>query len=398
MAGYEEAFSGPGMCSTDEADELSPVRAGSGVVTRAKRETPADALADPPEFEGSSLSHEVIQEGVKLSPAEEYAGLKRTIEQRGLLNKRPVYYTSTILLTLSLLALSIAFLVLIDNIWLQLANAAFLAFVFGQFAFIGHDGGHHQIFTSKRGNEIVGLVICFLLAFDRSWWVDKHNRHHSYPNDVALDPDSNIPVLAFTKDQARSKRGIYRFIVKYQAYFFLPMLALEGFGLRLASVQYLLRTKVKFPVAEPLLIASHFVVYFALLFYLLDPWHALLFIFVHQALFGLYMGASFAPNHKGMPMLDNDTDMDFLRRQVITARNIKGHPFTDFWYGGLNYQIEHHLFPSMPRNAFKEAQKIIKPFCQTHHIPYHETGTLQAQREILRSLHQESAPLRDGSL
>ena len=334
----------------------------------------------------------------KLSPADEYAELKRLIEQPGLLNKRPGYYTCKILLTLSLLALSIAFLALIDSVWLQIANAAFLAFVFAQIAFIGHDGGHRQIFTSNRSNEIIGLVICFILALDRSWWVDKHSRHHSHPNDVALDPDADFPVLAFTKDQARTKEGFYGFIAKYQAYLFLPMMALEGVGLRLAGVQYLLRTKVKFPVAEPLLMASHFAVYLALLFYLLDPWHALLFIAVHQAVFGLYMGLVFAPNHVGMQMLNNDTHMDFIRRQVLTARNIKGNPFIDFWCGGLNYQIEHHLFPAMPRNKLREARRIVKPFCQAHLIPYHETGIFQAQREVLRSLHQESAPLREASL
>ncbi|MCH7800907.1 MAG: fatty acid desaturase, partial [Chloroflexi bacterium] len=88
-------------------------------------------------------------------------------------------------------------------------------------------------------------------------------------------------------------------------------------------------------------------------------------------------------------------EMDFLRRQVLTARNVKGHPITDLWYGGLNYQIEHHLFPNMPRNNLKEAQKIIRVFCEEHSISYHETGVVQSVKEILQYLHQESAPLRE---
>ena len=327
----------------------------------------------------------------------EYAELKRLIKDKGLLGKQPLYYAYKIPLALGLLALSLAFLFIVDSLWLQLLNAAFMAFAFGQIGFIGHDVGHRQIFHSTRRNDITGLVVSFLLGLDRSWWVDKHNEHHSNPNDLDLDPDIDIPIIAFSEEQSRSKRGLARLIVKYQSHFFYPILCLEGLGLRLASVRYLLRTKVKYPVAEPLCMAAHFVLYFGLLFYLLSAWHAVLFILVHQALFGLYVGSVFAPNHKGMLIVSKGSQMDFLRRQVLTARNVKSHPFTDFWYGGLNYQIEHHLFPNMPRNKLKEAQKVVKDFCQTRSIAYHETSMLQSQREILQYLHQVSASLRGDS-
>jgi fatty acid desaturase len=118
------------------------------------------------------------------------------------------------------------------------------------------------------------------------------------------------------------------------------------------------------------------------------------FAVVHQALFGLYMGSVFAPNHKGMLTLDKDTQMDFLHQQVLTSRNVVSHPFIDFWYGGLNYQIEHHLFPGLPRNKLRDAQKIIRPFCDKHQISYHETGFFESYKEILQYLGEVSAPLR----
>jgi fatty acid desaturase len=109
---------------------------------------------------------------------------------------------------------------------------------------------------------------------------------------------------------------------------------------------------------------------------------------------GLYLGSIFAPNHKGMTIIDKESDLGFLYRQVVTARNVKGRPVTDFWYGGLNYQIEHHLFPSMPRNRLREAQCLIKAFCQEHAIPYYETSMLRSYQEILQYLHHVSSPLR----
>ena len=326
----------------------------------------------------------------------EYAELRQVVRQRGLLDKQPAYYTYKLLSTLGLLALSLTILVLVDTLWVQLINAAFLAFVFAQISFIGHDAGHKQIFRSARSNEITGLIICFMLAIERSWWIGKHNRHHNNPNHLALDPDADFPILAFTKEQALKKKGFYRFIVKYQAFLFYPMLLLEGLGLRLAGVLYILTNKIKYPVAEPLLMMGHFVVYFGLLFFLLSAWHTVLFFIIHQAVFGLIVGSVFAPNHKGMLMVGENDELDFLRRQVLTSRNVKAHPLIDFWYGCLNYQIEHHLFPNMPRNKLREAQKVAKAFCKEHSIPYHETGIVQSNKEILQYLHQESAPLRGG--
>ena len=336
-----------------------------------------------------------LEEPLQVAAGDDYAQLRRLVKQAGLLEKQPAYYAYKFAFTLTMLAAGFAFLALVDTLWLQLIDAVFLAVIFAQVGFIGHDAGHRQIFNSARRNDMVGLGIALLLGMVRTWWVDKHNRHHSYPNEPGRDPDVDIPVLAFGEDDALGKKGFYRLIVKYQAYLFIPMLCMEGFvGLRLAGIQYMLRRKLKYPVAEPLLMTAHFAVFLGLVFYLLSPWHAALFLVVHQLLFGLHMGAVFAPNHKGMPMMDGDVSLDYLRRQVVTARNIKPNPVTDFCYGGLNYQIEHHLFPDMPRNRLGEARKIVRAYCRDRGISYYETGPLRATQEILGFLHRTSAPLR----
>jgi fatty acid desaturase len=71
----------------------------------------------------------------------------------------------------------------------------------------------------------------------------------------------------------------------------------------------------------------------------LSPLQAIAFLLVHQALFGVYLGMTFAPNHKGMPHPTGDED--YLRKQVLTSRNVRGGRLTDAALGGLNYQIEH---------------------------------------------------------
>ena len=138
-----------------------------------------------------------------------------------------------------------------------------------------------------------------------------------------------------------------------------------------------------------------FLLYASLLLSRMNIWQAILFIIIQQMLFGLYVGSTFAPNHKGMPILDKESQVDFLHRQVLTSRNIKAGPFTDLWYGGLNYQIEHHLFPGMARNKLRQAQQIVKTFCQTHSIPYYECSALQSYRDIFYYLHNIGALLRE---
>ena len=322
--------------------------------------------------------------------------MKRLIKQNGLLDRQPAYYAGKISFTLGLLAVSLTLLLILDNTWLQLLNAAYLAFVFVQISLVAHDCGHRQFsFRTSWKNECLTLIFGnLLLGVSRQWWIDKHNEHHGHPNQIEVDPDVDIPLLAFEEEQALDKRGLARFVVKYQASLIFPLSLLQALSMRFRSIQFLIEKKARRTLAEAIAIGAHFVLYFGLLFSLLDAWQAVLFIAIHQGLFGLYMVSIFAPNHKAMPILDRDSQLDFLRRQVLTSRNVLAHPITDFWYGGLNYQIEHHLFPSMPRNKLREVQAIVKAFCRDHAIAYHETSVLQSYREILQHLHEVGAPLR----
>ena len=350
-----------------------------------------------PDLVTSNDSSPRNQQLPSIGTAGDFAELTRIIQEKGLLEKRLGYYTFKVLSTLALLALSITFLLVVENFWLQLVNAAFLAFVFGQIGYVGHDAGHLGVCRSVRGNRIIGYCVNFLISLSQSWWITQHNQHHRTPNNLEEDPHTLIPLLAFSEESAQLKRGILRLLVGYQAFYFVPLLLLEGLGIRVAGIQFLIGTrKTKYIVPEAGLMALHFVVYFGLLFYALSPWQVLAFAVIHQGLFGLYYGLIFAPNHKGMLLLDKNNPLDFVRTQVLTTRNVKPNMLVDLMYGGLNYQIEHHLFTMMPRKSLGKARPIIKEFCRQREIAYHETGTLRSYREILGYMHQVGASLRAG--
>ena len=336
-----------------------------------------------------------VQESARNAGNKEYLQLRRLVAERGLLNRQYLYYGIKIPLTLAMLAAGIAVIIAFDRLWVQMVNAVFLAVVFAQFGFIGHDSGHRQIFRSARNNDLVLLLAGLVTGMTPSWWQDKHNTHHRNPNQLDLDGDIEVSVFAFTEEQALETKGFLRFLVKYQAFLFYPMLLLTSLSLLGGGIAYLIRReKVRYPVAEMTVVVAGIGLYLAILFVFLPPWQAALFIVVHRALAGFHMGAVFAPNHKGMPVLEPGAKLDYLRQQVLTARDVMPNPVIDYAYGGLNYQIEHHLFPNMPRNRLKDAREVVKAFCLERGIPYHETGFWQSQREILGYMHEVSAPLR----
>ncbi|MEU4480502.1 acyl-CoA desaturase [Micromonospora sp. NPDC023966] len=318
----------------------------------------------------------------------EYADLSRLVRGAGLLHRRPGYYAWRMGLVLGCLGVTGVVSVRLGQSWWQTVVAVFLAVIFAQAGFIGHDAGHRQIFRSRRANDVVGLLFGnLLIGLSYGGWVDKHNRHHAHPNTEGQDPDIAVAALSFTSGQAEARRGLGAVFVRHQATLFFPLLLLEGLHLHASGVKAVFRRgRVKHRRVEASLLALHIGGYLTAVFLLLDTSQAIVFVLVNQGLFGLYLGCSFAPNHKGMPILDRADSLDYLRRQVLTSRNVRGGWLVDGLLGGLNYQIEHHLFPSMPRPNLRRAQPLIRQFCLERGVSYHETTLLQSWAQALRHL------------
>lgn len=327
----------------------------------------------------------------------DFARLCREIKAANLLRRRRVNYALRIFFTtLAFVCTWCAFAAVGDS-WYQTIVAVVMGLAFTQMAFLGHDGGHQQIARSKRSNDFFGLVAGDLLVgLCFGWWVDEHNRHHSHPNYEGYDPDIGEGVLAFTTAQAAARTGVVaRFITRNQAWLFFPLLTLEGLNLHLQSAGWLRRTTItRYRRLELMLLSLHAVGYLTAVLLVLPPLKALVFVCIQQGVWGVYMGCSFAPNHKGMPTIGPGVELDYLRRQVLTTRNVKGGRLTDFALGGLNYQVEHHLFPSMPRANLHRAQPLVRAYCEEMEIRYTETSLLGSYAAALRHLHALGAPLR----
>jgi fatty acid desaturase len=323
----------------------------------------------------------------------DYAVLKRRVQAAGLLERESRFYIRSIVGKMTLLAASLTvFVILRSHPWVALPNAVVLAIIFGQLGFQLHDAGHRQMFQSQHANVVVGLLTAdLLLGMSYGWWVDKHNRHHANPNHVDMDPDIGPGVISYSEEQALASRGVRRFIAKHQAGLFFPLLLGLAWAMHWKSLVFL-RHRSHYQRLEVALIALHAVLFVGFLVLVLGPSWAVIVVVVQQCCGGFYLASVFAANHKGMPQVSGR--VDHLRRQVLTSRNVRSNPLTDVWYGALNYQIEHHLFPTMSRNRVAAAHGIVRQFCEERGIAYTETSVLQSYREILSFLHEVGAPVR----
>ncbi|WP_245885382.1 fatty acid desaturase family protein [Kineococcus rhizosphaerae] len=344
-----------------------------------------------------SVSDPVQPPPVRARRSTPYAMLTAAVQEAGLMRRRTGHYWWRIVFTTVAFLTVVAGAFLLRESWLVLLVAAPLALVLTQFAFLGHDGAHKQIFASHRGNEWAARIFAALLTgLSYGWWMGKHTKHHQAPNARGIDTDIESEVVSFHADAASGRRGVLRWATAKQGYWFYPLLLLAGLNLHVDSTKSLISgRRAKKRWIDAAFVLLHWGVHLAALVLLLGPARGAAFFGVHMAAFGLSMGGAFAPNHVGMPIVARETKVDFIRRQVLMSRSISGGWFVDLFMGGLNFQVEHHLFPAMPRPNLRAVQPFVRRFCTEHGIDYTETSLPQAFKDIVTYLNDVGLAARD---
>ncbi|TQJ31267.1 fatty acid desaturase [Microbacterium sp. SLBN-146] len=329
--------------------------------------------------------------------ARAYTDVSQVVRESGLLRRTPWFYA------LIGAAIAVAFggaitgFILLGDSWFQLLIAAALGILFTQVAFLGHEAAHRQILTSGPANDRLARILANgVVGMSLSWWTTKHTRHHANPNRVGKDPDIDVDTISFLDEDAAKARGLQRLITRRQGWLFFPLLTLEGLNLHFLAFRHVFgREPVKNRPTEILLLLARFAVIWTPIFLFLPLGLAFAFVGVQMAVFGVYMGASFAPNHKGMPVIAKDAKLDFFSKQVRTSRNVSGGWWATWLMGGLNYQVEHHLFPNMPRLHLARAREIVKEQCETLGVPYTETTLWRSYGIVISYLNEVGLAARD---
>ena len=312
-----------------------------------------------------------------------------------------------------------------DNVVAHMGAALLMGLFFQQCGWLAHDFLHHQVYRNRKYGDYSGLFWGNLMqGFSVQWWKNKHNGHHAVPNlhnSTAAsqdgDPDiDTMPLLAWSLKQAQSFRELnangkdsafVRFMIKHQMWTYFPILLLArlswlresfkaAFGLGAASENAALELKAKglqYPVAEKLGITLHYawVAAFASGFGTFSVGYSIAIFLVMTCSCGLFLALVFGLGHNGMATYDAEARPDFWKLQVTTTRNvIGGHGlpqfFVDWFCGGLQYQVDHHLFPGIPRHNLRKTHALVESFCKEWGVKYHEADMYDGTIEVLQCL------------
>jgi fatty acid desaturase len=335
--------------------------------------------------------------GATVDPARAFTTVSKQIKEAGLLKRSQTFY----FLLLGGLALAlggvITGFILLGDSWFQLLMAGALGIIVTQIAFIGHEASHRQVLSSGPANDRLGrLLITLGAGMSYQWWMTKHTRHHANPNRIGKDPDIEVDTIAFHPESAANQRGLLAWVTRRQGWLFYPLMAFEGLNLHYHSIRSLTRRgPVEGRWFELSMIALRFAVYLGVLFTFLPLGMAFAFLGVQMAVFGFYLGTAFAVNHIGMPIVPADQKLDFFAKQVHTSRNISGGWVASSIFGGLNYQIEHHLFPNMARPQLAKARLLVREYCRANNIRYTEMNMFRANVHVVQYMHKVGLAARD---
>ncbi|GAA1920705.1 acyl-CoA desaturase [Nocardioides lentus] len=326
-----------------------------------------------------------------------YTELSRQVRDAGLLDRRPWSYAARVAALAAGFAGATTLLLTLGRSWTQLAVAVVFAVLLTQTAFLSHDAAHRQIFGLGRRNEWASRLLGNLVVgLSYGWWTRKHSRHHANPNKIDADEDIGRGVLVWQPEDAARRTGLAAWLTARQGWLFFPMLTLEGINLHVGAARTVLgREPLPHRAVEAALLTLRLLGWPVLLLVVLGPGLGLAFLGVQLAVFGVYLGASFAPNHKGMPLVPKDSRIDFLSRQVLTSRNVRGGRWVDWLMGGLNLQVEHHLFPSMPSGSLRRARPMVRAYCAEHGVPYTEAGLRESYGIVVAHLNRVGLGDRD---
>ncbi len=328
----------------------------------------------------------------------DFIQLTEQVRATGLMERDIKWYVVRIMRqSLGYLAVFALFLTLGQS-WWQLVTAVLFAFMCTQTAFVSHDAAHRQVFASAKKNAWLARIAGNLfVGLSYGWWMNKHGKHHLNPNKIGVDGDIDPGALVFDPENAAKRTGFAKWFARRQGYFFFPLLTLAALDLHISALGRVLDRKQVVPErkAEIALLFVRLVMLPAFTVWYLGWAIGLTFIVVQVMALGLYMGGSFAPNHKGMPLVPKDVKIDFMRRQTLMSRNIAGGKWVDVAMGGLNYQIEHPLFPTMSSRNLRAVQPMVRAYCAERDITYTETTLGQSYMIVMKYLNRVGLGQRD---
>jgi len=244
---------------------------------------------------------------------------------------------------------------------------------------IQHDANHGAISKTPWVNYIWGFTQDWIGGSSLLW---KHHHvllHHAYTNNEGNDPDTTGTIIRLHK--MTNWQQYHRFQTIY-TWFLLPLLPISWHfkeiydlifmyhcGFKISSMA---RNEANIGLILRCLFISRF---YILPLYYYNSLHTLSCIFTTLAVGGFYLGINFIISHNfegvsyKIPNDEKDIKKNWVIQQIESSSTVGGR-ILGYFHGGLNYQIEHHLFPRISHEHYHILKKITKELCDDNKIKY----------------------------
>ena len=305
--------------------------------------------------------------------------LKAQVREAGLLERVPVRGS------IEMIAVIVSFAVVYSTLtlWNPILLGLFMTLLFTRAVFVSHDILHTQYFKSKKLSFRLSYPFsAIILSNSSSWWDFKHNvNHHHFCNTITKDEDIMALDGAFTPHNRGNSPFLkkFKYIIFWGSMFFMyPAFIAQSYNFALKEKNY----------GEFFLMLLHWPIIWGPIFYMLPLSDALITFVTLNLTLSVWLAYGFITNHLGCEVftVEEVENMNWMELQMRTSRSLKGGRFVHWFYGGLNTQIEHHLFPKAPRFNLLKVQEMTRKFAKKHNIPYFETTPVEAYIQINKAL------------
>ncbi|PVV02261.1 hypothetical protein BB560_003291 [Smittium megazygosporum] len=271
-----------------------------------------------------------------------------------------------------------------------------------QAAFCAHDLGHSAVTANRTADTRLGIILGGVFGgLSVGWWKKSHNVHHIVTNQPENDPDiQHLPFFAISPVFVNNLTSTYyektlvfdrasEIFVSMQDRLYYIILIFGRFNLYAESWKYLLgKGYVPFRYTEFVSLPIFWMWYLWLLSHL-SSWKLMLIHLLVSHGVSSILHIQITLSHFGMPVTSPDPKNEtFIARQVRTSMNVDCHPLVDWFHGGLQFQIEHHLFPRLPRHNLRNVRPYVKELCKKHNINYIEEYFIDGNIFVLKKLRE----------
>mmetsp|Transcript_17587 Transcript_17587/g.38485 ORF Transcript_17587/g.38485 Transcript_17587/m.38485 type:complete len:547 (-) Transcript_17587:29-1669(-) len=344
----------------------------------------------------------------------DYREIRQGLLARGLFKTSVMYYFAKYTWLASIFVPSVYGVVFCSSFFAHMLSACGLALFWQQLAFVGHDLGHNAVSHDLKFDHYWGGMFGNLLGgIALGWWKANHNTHHVTCNSVEHDPDiQHLPAMAISKELFGKfwstyyekyfvTDGVARFLVSYQHFLYYPIMMVARFNLYVQSYVHLLlrkNEKLPFRAMEVCSLLGFAAWMGALLSCLPNTRERVYFLLLSHALAGV-LHVQITISHFSMETFHGVSKDDWIQHQMKTTENVSCPTYMDWFHGGLQFQLEHHLFPRLPRHNLRIAREQILKLAEKHKLPYIEHNFFSANLRCLKTLYraaQDAKKLEKG--